>query len=273
MKQARELVLEARRIDYSYGDRPVLRQLNLQVAGGEFLGLIGPNGAGKSTLLRVLSGVLIPQSGEVLLQGRRLREYRRRDIARLLAVVPAPSSPFFSFAVRDFVAMGRTPYLGRLQGDRPEDQRVLDEAMEATDTVHLAEAVITELSSGEWQRVNVARALAQEPQILLLDEPTAFLDIAHQREIFELLVRLNAERHLTVLCISHDLNLASEYCPRLAVLAEGQIYADGAPAGVITEEIIGRVYGAPVQVDRGPAGKPRLSLLSEAALSRERKQL
>ncbi len=272
VKRVSELVLEARKVDCGYGDRLVLRGLDLQVAGGEFLGVIGPNGAGKSTLLRVLSGVLAPHYGEVLLQGRALRKYRRRDIARLLAVVPPPTSPLFSFGVRDFVAMGRTPYLGPLQGDRPEDQRVIVESMEATDTTHLAEAVITELSSGEWQRVNVARALAQEPQILLLDEPTAFLDLAHQRKIFELLVRLNAERHLTVLCISHDLNLASEYCLRIVVLTEGQICADGTPEEVITEEIIAHVYGAPVRVDRGPAGKPHLALLSEAALERERER-
>jgi iron complex transport system ATP-binding protein len=262
-----EFVLWAKQVSGGYEARPVLRGVELAVGAGDFLGVIGPNGAGKSTLLRVMAGVLAPSAGEMLLLGRPLGQYRRREVARILAVVPAPSSPLFSFSVREFVTMGRTPYLGRLQSDRPEDRRLVDESLAAADATGLAERPITELSGGEWQRVNIARALAQQPRVLLLDEPTAFLDLGHQREIFELLSRLNREQGLTVVCVSHDLNLAAEYCPRLAVLAEGAIYADGAPAQVITEETIAAVYHAPVRVDRGPSGQPRVSLLSEAALA------
>ena len=245
----------------------MLQGVDLRVPAGDFLGIIGPNGAGKSTVLRVMAGVLAPTQGEVLLLGRPLHQYRRREVARLLAVVPAPTTPIFSFTVREFVTMGRTPYLGRLQSDRPEDRRIVDEALAAADSEALAERPITEISGGEWQRVNIARALAQQPHILLLDEPTAFLDLGHQREIFELLARLNREQELTVVCVSHDLNLAAEYCPRLAVLAEGRIYAEGPPEVVVTEETIAKVYRAPVRVDHGPAGKPRVTLLSEAALA------
>ncbi len=261
-------MLEIRQVHGGYEGRPVLQGVDLRVAAGDFLGIIGPNGAGKSTLLRVMAGVLAPTQGETLLMGRPLAQQRRREVARLLAVVPAPSTPLFSFTVREFVTMGRTPYLGRLQSDRPEDRRVVDEALVAADSGALADRPITEISAGEWQRVNVARALAQQPHLLLLDEPTAFLDLGHQREIFELLARLNREQGLTVVCVSHDLNLAAEYCPRLAVLAEGRIFAEGSPEAVVTEAIITEVYRAPVQIDRGPAGRPRVTLLSEAALAR-----
>jgi iron complex transport system ATP-binding protein len=260
-------VLWAKQVSGGYEERPVLRGVELAVPAGEFLGIIGPNGAGKSTLLRVMAGVLTPTEGEMLLLGRPLGQYRRREVARILAVVPAPASPLFSFSVREFVTMGRTPYLGRLQSDRPEDQRLVEEALAAADATALTDRPITELSGGEWQRVNIARALAQQPRLLLLDEPTAFLDLGHQREIFELLARLNREQGLTVVCISHDLNLAAEYCPRLAVLAEGSICADGTPEQVVTEGHIAAVYHVPVRVDRGPGGRPRVSLLSEAALA------
>ncbi len=263
-------VLETRQVDCGYEQRPVLRGVDLAVPPGDFLGVIGPNGAGKSTLLRVLAGVLLPAGGEVRLLGRPLAQYRRQQVARILAVVPTPSTPIFSFTVREFVTMGRTPYLGRLQSDRPEDRRVVDEALVAADSLELAERPITELSAGEWQRVNISRALAQQPRVLLLDEPTVFLDLGHQREVFELLARLNREQGLTVICISHDLNLAAEYCPRLAVLAEGRVYAEGPPEAVVTEESVASVYHAPVRVDRSPAGKPRVTLLSEAALALQR---
>ncbi len=260
-------MLEMIQVEGGYEGRPVLQGLDLSVPAGDFLGIIGPNGAGKSTLLRVMAGVLAPVHGQMLLLGRPLGQYRRREIARLLAVVPAPTTPIFSFTVREFVTMGRTPYLGRLQSDGPEDRQIVDEALAAADSAALAERPITEISGGEWQRVNIARALAQQPRVLLLDEPTAFLDLGHQREIFELLGRLNREQELTVVCVSHDLNLAAEYCPRLAVLAEGRVYAEGPPEAVVTEESIAEVYRTPVCVDRGPAGRPRVTLLSEAALA------
>jgi iron complex transport system ATP-binding protein len=249
-----------------YEAQPALRGVDLALGAGEFAGVIGPNGAGKSTLLRVMAGVLRPSAGEVRLLGRRLSDYRRREVARLLAVVPAPGTPQFSFTVREYVSMGRTPYLGRLQPDRPEDGAVVERSLRATDAEPLTDRVITELSAGEWQRVSIARALAQEPRVLLLDEPTAFLDLGHQREVAELLVKLNAEQGITLVWVSHDLNLAAEYCPRLVVLAEGKVRAEGSPEEVLTEALIAEVYGAQVQVDRGPAGKPRVTLLSERAL-------
>jgi iron complex transport system ATP-binding protein len=263
-----EAALELRAAVCAYDQQPALRGVDLRLAPGDFVGVIGPNGAGKSTLLRALAGTLPLSGGEARLNGRRLGEYRRREIARLLAVVPAPGTPLFAFTAREHVAMGRTPYLGRLQPDRPEDGAAVDRALAATDTTHLADRMVTELSAGEWQRVSIAQALAQEPHILLLDEPTAFLDLRHQRDISELLARLNTEQGLTIVTVSHDLNLAAEYCPRLVVLAAGRVRADGPPESVLTVELIAEVYGTPVEVDRGPGGKPRVTLLSERALGR-----
>lgn len=258
--------LELRDIECSYEENQALRGVSLTVAAADFVGIIGPNGAGKSTLLRVMSGVLRPSRGDVRLQGRPLHDYSRREVARRLAVVPSPGTPLFSFTVEEYVLMGRTPYLGRLQADRPLDAEVVAAALAATDTSPLARRMITEISAGEWQRVNIARALAQEPHILLLDEPTAFLDLGHQREISELLVRLNREQGLTLVSVSHDLNLASEYCPRLVVLSRGKIWAEGPPEAVLTEALLAEVYQAPARVDRGPGGRPRVSLLSERVL-------
>ncbi len=264
-----ESILAARQVVCGYDERDVLHGVTLAVTRGEFVGLIGPNGSGKSTLLRALTGVLPLRSGEVFLEEQSLSRYRRRQIAQRIAVVPQLSGSIFPFTVRDYVMMGRTPYLGRLQGQRPTDVKVARQAMELTSTIHLADRPITDLSGGELQRTTIARAVAQDTSILLLDEPTAFLDINHQHEIFELLSRFNTQRGMTILCVSHDLNLAAQYCPRLVVLKDGVVYADGLGSQIISEHMVREVYGAPVQVDEGPAGKPRVSLLPGEMITSE----
>ena len=258
---ATEPALIAEQVVCGYEGPPVLRGVDLAVARGEVLGLIGPNGSGKSTLLRAFTGVLRLTGGRVLLAGRPLSSYHRSEIARQIAVVPQMSGSLFAFTVEDYVLMGRTPHLGRLQSQRPSDLQAAREALELADLTALAHRPITELSGGELQRAALARALAQQTNILLLDEPTAFLDLSHQHAIFELLTRLNREQSKTVVCVSHDLNLAAQYCGRVAVLADGQVYTEGPPQAVITEQMIAQVYHARVEVDTGPAAAPRVTLL------------
>ncbi|MGD9497708.1 MAG: ABC transporter ATP-binding protein [Armatimonadota bacterium] len=256
-----EIVLQARALHCGYDGRPVLRGVDLALYRGEFAGLIGPNGSGKTTLVRALAGRLPAQAGEVLLEGRPIAARPRREAARLLAVVPQISTPPFEFTVREIVAMGRTPHLGRLQPERPEDREAVERALRLTDVLELGQRPVTELSGGEFQRAVIARALAQEAPVMLLDEPVTHLDIGHQVGIFDLLARLNREEGRTILCVSHDLNLAAQYCDRLIALDEGVVVASGSPDEIVTEELVGRLYRCRVLVDGGPGGRPRVTLV------------
>ncbi|OTA40989.1 MAG: iron ABC transporter ATP-binding protein, partial [Symbiobacterium thermophilum] len=235
-----------------YGGEPVLKGLDLAVARGEFLVVVGPNGSGKSTLVRAVTGALTPTGGRILLEGRDLRTLRPREVARVLAVVAQDTSVGFDFTVEEVVALGRTPYLPPLRSETPRDRAAVERAMRLTGTAPLAGRVITALSGGERQRVMVARALAQEPRLLILDEPTAHLDIANQVEVLDLVRRLNRTEGLTVLAILHDLNLAALYADRLVMLKDGRVWAGGPPAEVLTEANILTVYGSRVKVVRHP---------------------
>lgn len=258
---ATQSLLAAKGVVCGYDDREVLHGVTMVVRQGEFVGLIGPNGSGKSTLLRALTGILPLHAGEVLLEGQPLASYSRRQIAQKIAVVSQITGSIFSFTVEDYVLMGRTPYLGRLQAQQARDIHIAWEAMELADITPLASRPITELSGGELQRAKIAQALTQQADILLLDEPTAFLDINHQHDIFELLARFNREQGKTIICVSHDLNLAAQYCERLVVLAEGRVYTQGSPRAVINAQMIEQVYHVQVEVDSGPGEAPRVSLL------------
>ncbi|MHB0939633.1 MAG: ABC transporter ATP-binding protein [Armatimonadota bacterium] len=250
-------ILEASGVAGGYNGREVLHGVDLALWPGEFLGVIGPNGSGKSTLIKALTGILPLARGEVRVAGRSLREYKPLELARILAVVPQLSVPAFAFTVREMVEMGRHPHQHGFGSLTPEDRKAVDEAIALTDIAHLQQRAIDRLSSGELQRVTIARALAQRPRILLLDEPTAHLDIGHQLDIFELLVRLNREQRVAVLCISHDLNLAAEYCGRLLLFSVGTVYATGSAAEVVTAEKLCAVYGTLVRVEANPySGQP-----------------
>jgi len=262
-------IIAGKSITCGYDDRDVLHAVNVAVGEGEFVGLIGPNGSGKSTLLRALTGILALRTGVVVLAGQPLNSYSRRQIAQRVAVVPQVSGSIFSFTVEDYVLMGRTPHLGRLQAQGVDDLHVAWQAMELADLTDLASRPVTELSGGELQRATLARAFAQQTEILLLDEPTAFLDINHQHEIFELLTRFNQNEQKTIVCVSHDLNLAAQYCQRLIVLSEGRVHIQGPPQAVVTAEMIARVYHAEVQVDTGPGGAPRVSLIPEISATED----
>lgn len=248
--------IEARNIVFGYAGRPLFDGLAVKVGSGEFVGLVGPNGSGKTTFLNLLTRVLRPSAGEILIDGVDVGALSARELARKVAVVPQESTIVFPFTVSEIVLMGRSPHLASML-ERDEDFEIADEAMRMTGVADLADRPIQRLSGGEKQAAFIARALAQRPSVLLLDEPTAFLDIKHQVDIYDILVRLNRERGITMIAVSHDLNLASHYCERVLVFKEGKLKFDGAPQQAITAETVRDVYGADVLVQNDPlSGRP-----------------
>ncbi|MEW6201905.1 MAG: ABC transporter ATP-binding protein [bacterium] len=225
----------------------VIRDLNFSVREGEIYGVIGPNGSGKTTLLRLLSRVLLPDDGEIRIEGKDLRRYSIQHLARMMAVVPQETTVDFSFTAFDIAAMGRAPYSGRFITGRHEKQ-VIEDSMRTTDTWHLRNRIFNTLSGGEAQRVVIARSLAQKCKILLLDEPTAHLDLKYQSGIFGLLRRLRDEEGITIVLTTHDLNLAALFCDRLFLLHAGRKEVEGTPNEVITHERIKTVYGADCRI-------------------------
>lgn len=242
-----EAAIELRDVRFGYGAEAVVEDISFAVRGGEFVGIIGPNGSGKSTLLRLMSGFLRPWRGQVLLEGQPVESYDQRARGRRIGVVPQETAVTFPFSVTEMVLFGRTPHLGGFGFERDGDLAAARRAMQRTDTAHLARRAVTELSGGERQRVILARALAQEPAILLLDEPAAFLDIRHEVEMYDLLRDLQGEG-MTVVSVLHDLNIAALYCDRLLLLHAGRIARAGAPADVITYTTLTEVYGIEVYV-------------------------
>ncbi len=243
---------------------PVLKNVSLTIAAGEVLGILGPNGSGKSTLLKILMRILVPQQGTIEWFGQPHDAFSQADIARRVAYVPQETQQAFPFTISEMVLMGRYPHHNRTWGlgwEGSQDRAVAMQAMRDLDVAHLGTRLITNVSGGERQRAVIARALAQEPEVLLLDEPTAFLDLHHQLDIARVIRRFNRERGLTVVLVSHDLNLASQYCDRLLLLREGEIVSMGTPEEVIARESLEPVYGCSVLVDRHPqSGRPRVTL-------------
>jgi iron complex transport system ATP-binding protein len=241
------ILLEVNGVTFGYDRAPLLYDVQLQVHKGEMVGLLGPNGSGKTTLLRLISGVLLPQQGTIVLDGRPLQDWGRRGVAQKIAVVPQELNVPFAFTIEQMVSLGRTPYINWLGSRSSKDDNIVQDAMRATDVIPLAKRIFNELSGGERQRVIVAMALAQQPKLLLLDEPTAHLDIKYQIDMLELVQRLNRERGVTIIAALHDLNLAARYFPRLVLFQRG-IVADAGPAEVLEPHLLKRVYGIDVQV-------------------------
>lgn len=242
-------LLLAKVISLHRNGRAVLDRIDVTIQRGAFVGLIGPNGAGKTTLLRVMAKLLEPTRGAVFLDNAALACLRQRDVARQIAMVPqAATAGEFAFPVLDVVLMGRYPHRGRFESETPEDRAVAREAIAVTRTEEFVDRLITELSGGERQLVALARALAQQPRLLLLDEPTANLDLCHQIEILKLVRRLVDIEGLTVVAAIHDLELASRYCDRLLLLKSGSLVADGPPDMVLTQERLAEVFGVVAQV-------------------------
>ena len=249
--------LEVRGLLHGYRDGTVLKGLDFTVEAGEVLGVFGPNSAGKTTLLRLVCGTLIPSAGEIRLFGRPLPEWPRRELARTVALVPQETAVAFPYTVLEVVLMGRYPHGGGFGLPTPADLAAAEGALARTDLTHLAGAPVTDLSGGERQRVMLARALAQAPRLLLLDEPTAHLDLAHQAEVLALIVALNRKAGLTVLLVSHDLNVAPGLCHRALLLHAGEVLRLGAVKEVMDPALLRRIYGEAIRVEEGPDG-PRI---------------
>ncbi|MCU0256955.1 MAG: ABC transporter ATP-binding protein [Vicinamibacterales bacterium] len=261
-------MLTADSLSFAYGTEPVLEGVSLRVPRGALLGLLGPNGSGKTTLLRLLSGTLAPVAGTVRLDGRDVRHVPRVEMARRVAMVPQETQLAFEYSVLEIALMGRYPHLGPFELEGPEDVAIARAALEATGTLALARRPFATLSGGEKQRVVIASALAQFeprqrttaagrpapgpglPQLLLLDEPTASLDLHYQLEVVSLLRRLNRERRLTMIVSTHDLNVAASLCEHVVMLREGRVIASGPTAGVLTAEGVRALYGVDVHVER-----------------------
>lgn len=267
------MYLKVESVTCGYGARPVLQEFSLSVRRGEFLAVVGPNGSGKSTLVRTICRTIRPEAGRVLLDGKEIHRMNARALARQLAVVAQETAVEFDFTVEEIVMLGRIPHLSPLRGESQRDRAVVRQAMRLTNTAHLHDRLVTRLSGGERQRVMVARALAQEPSLLLLDEPTAHLDIAHQVELLDLTRRLNRTEGLTVVAVLHDLNLAAQYADRLLMVKDGRRWAEGPPSEVLTEANVMAVYGSRVKVIRHPVeGTPHVILLSRAVAAAEQEQ-
>jgi len=250
-------------VGFRYDDSSwALRNIGLEAEKGELIGILGANGSGKTTLLKLGNGLLEPREGDVLLKGKSVSSLSRLHIAREVAMVPQETHFYFRFSVLEVVLMGRFPYLGRFQFEGKRDVELARGALEAAHAGEFANRSIHELSGGERQRVLIARALAQEPSLMLLDEPTAFLDLKFKKEIFELISSLVRSRGITALVVSHDIELASKYCDRIIMLKEGQMAFMGSPHEVITSESIKHVYDCAAVVDQNPVtGAPRVSVI------------
>ncbi len=235
--------LELQNVSLAYNGRVVVKGVTFQVMPGEVVGLIGPNGSGKSTIIKAISRVISLYSGRIFVDGKDIFRMRRGDLARLLGVVPQMPLLPSVFTAFEVVLMGRNPHLGLLQYEGRKDLAITWQAMERTATRSFAERKVGELSGGEIQRIVIARVLAQEPKSILLDEPTANLDISHQVVVLDLIKNLCRENSLTVLIALHDLNLASQYCDRLVLINNGQVHAQGTPREVINSRNIKEVYG------------------------------
>jgi len=228
--------------------KPVLKEISFELKKGEILGVIGPNGSGKSTLIRLLSGLFSGFEGEIFIQSRSIKAFSRKELAKILAVVPQQTEIAYPFRVIDVVLMGRAPYLGRLQWEGKKDLEIAQQALCLTETFHLAHRRVDELSGGERQRVILAKALAQEPKILLADEPTTYLDLHHQIRFMNLLVNLSRSQGLSVLFTTHNLIIASLFSDRIILLDKGKAVRIGTPAEVLEPELVGKVYSLPLKL-------------------------
>lgn len=255
-------ILSLENISGGYGREEILKNISLEIFSGDFIGILGPNGSGKSTLLRMMSRVLMPGRGRIEFFEKTLHDLSLRSFCQKAAFVPQDTLFSFSFTVWEITLMGRIPHLARFQSESKKDYAIAEKSLAFTDALHLRDKKMNELSSGERQRVIIARALTQEPDLLFLDEPTSHLDICHQIQILDLLKRLNKETGMTIVMVIHDLNLASEYCGRIVLLNEGKIFQHGTPEEVLTYNTIEKVYKTIVIVNKNPiSGKPNIVLV------------
>ena len=256
-------IICAENISFSYAAKPVMEDVSFTIDEARMVAVIGPNGSGKTTLLKIINGTLFPDAGRMIIDDKETSRWSRKEIARKVAIVPQEAAVTFPFYAEEIVLMGRFPHLSNYRFEDKKDYRIVHEAMEKTDTLAFAARRFDELSAGERQRVLIARALAQEPRVLLLDESTVFLDLKHQAQFLALLRQLNTAQQLTVIFVTHDINLAAQHADRIILLYSGKIYAIGKPAEVITAANIKEVYDVDSLIDQNPQnGLPRMTLLT-----------
>jgi iron complex transport system ATP-binding protein len=255
-------MIELNNVTLGYNHRAILHDVNMKAKPGQILGLVGPNGSGKSTLIKGIARVIDLSSGHISIHGRDTKTIKRSEMGRLVATVPQDPALPGAFTAFEVVLMGRTPHLGLLRYEGRKDLTIAWQAMEATHTHSFAECRVSELSGGERQRIIIARALTQQPKAMLLDEPTANLDINHQVEVLNLVKSLCLKQSLTVVIALHDLNLAAQYCDWLVMLNSGRVHAEGTPLDILTARNINQVYGAEVCVYPHPINKLPTTLIT-----------
>ncbi len=261
--------IEVNNLVCRYDKQTVVDRISFSVKKGEFYIIIGPNGSGKSTLMGAIAGLVGTTRGEVRIKNRPLTTFTQKDLARTIAIVRQQASVDFPFSVSQVVMMGRTPHQGLLGLENEADVAAVREALAFTDLQGLADRKINQLSGGECQRVFIARAICQDPEIMLLDEPTAALDLAHQTRIMDLMEKLKTERKTTIVMISHDINLASLYADTLLLLKEGQIVKSGSPDEVLVYDILESAYNCNLLVDTNPVKeRPRITLVPKSYLEK-----
>jgi iron complex transport system ATP-binding protein len=262
--------INVKNLSHSFGEALVLKNISFQVPQRDFFIIIGPNGSGKTTLMKVISGILKPQNGELKILNRPIDQYHRKALAKTIAFVPQMTFADFPFTVTEIVLMGRSPYLGILGLEQENDLEVANQAIAFTGLENLAHRKLDQLSGGEQQRVFIARAICQEPDIILLDEPTASLDLAYQVRIMDLMEKLKTEKGITVVMVSHDVNLAAMYADHLMLLHKGQVVCQGLPDEVLTYKTLEETYGCTLLVDESPLGNfPRVTLVPRKYSIRE----
>lgn len=267
---AEHAMLDIDNVRFGYDRTDLLKDITFSVRDGEFLTIIGPNGAGKSTLLRLLTRTLTPRSGSILLNAEPIGRFAPRQLAKLMAVVPQREEVLFPFSVRSMVMLGRYPHLSGFGFERTEDHQFVEKALALVDMSAYASRSVTQLSGGELHRVIIARALAQDTPLILLDEPNAHLDIRYQIDLFDLLRMLNRERHRTIIAVTHDLNLASMYSDRIGLLAANRLIAIDTPEKVLTHDAIRRHFGISVAIDKEKrSDRTRVTLLPTHVSSRD----
>jgi iron complex transport system ATP-binding protein len=237
-------------LTFAYAEEPVISDISLNFQAGEFTGVIGPNGSGKSTLLKLIGGILPSPPETVFFKNHELSHYKKKDLAASIAWIPQEKQMAFSFKVIDIVLMGRHPYLSPLSFEGENDYQIAEDAMRRTQVLEFAQRSFNEISGGEKQRVMIASAISQKPEMMLLDEPTSALDIKYQIEILSILEQLNKEENKTLVLAMHDLHLASKFCKRLILLKEGHVFYEGPPAEVLQKEILEEVYEVKVKIFR-----------------------
>ncbi len=264
--------IDTKNLGHSFDDNLVINNLSFSVPRGNFFIIIGPNGSGKTTLLKVISGILKLQNGDLQILGQPFDHYSRKELARTISFVPQMAQVDFPFTVTEIVLMGRSPYLGVLGLEEENDLKIAHQAIAFTGLEHLAHRKLDQLSGGEQQLVFVARAICQEPNIILLDEPTASLDLAHQVRVMDLMEKLKEQKGITVIMVLHDVNLAAMYGDQLLLLNHGQAVCKGLPGEVLTFQTLEKVYGCTLLIDESPLGKfPRVTLVPKKFMNLENK--